>query len=242
MSRLVAVLTAAGSGSRLGCAGPKALVPLAHRPLLWWAARALVEAGATAIVVTAPAEAVAEFRSALEGVGAEVAVVAGSAASRQASVANGLGALPPLDADDVVLVHDAARPLTPPSMIRRVADAVRSGCDAVIPTVPVADTVKVVVPLAGGLGLVEGTPDRSSLAAVQTPQGFTWHTLRDAHRAGAARAADEGAAATDDAGLVEALGIAVHTVAGDPAALKITRPEDLVVAEHLATRAGAGAR
>lgn len=142
----------------------------------------------------------------------------------------------------MVLVHDAARPLTPPSMIRRVADAVRSGCDAVIPTVPVADTVKVVVPLAGGLGLVEGTPDRSSLAAVQTPQGFTWHTLRDAHRAGAARAADEGAAATDDAGLVEALGIAVHTVAGDPAALKITRPEDLVVAEHLATRAGAGAR
>lgn len=170
MSRLVAVLTAAGSGSRLGCGGPKALVPLAHRPLLWWAARALVEAGATAIVVTAPAEAVAEFRSALEGVGAEVVVVAGSAASRQASVANGLGALPPLDADDVVLVHDAARPLTPPSMIRRVADAVRSGCDAVIPTVPVADTVKVVVPLAGGLGLVEGTPDRSSLAAVQTPR------------------------------------------------------------------------
>ena len=154
MSRLVAVLTAAGSGSRLGCGGPKALVPLAHRPLLWWAARALVEAGATAIVVTAPAEAVAEFRSALEGVGAEVAVVAGSAASRQASVANGLGALPPLDADDVVLVHDAARPLTPPSMIRRVADAVRSGCDAVIPTVPVADTVKVVVHLAGGLGLL----------------------------------------------------------------------------------------
>ena len=83
---------------------------------------------------------------------------------------------------------------------------------------------------------MEGTPDRSSLAAVQTPQGFTWHTLRDAHRAGAARAADEGAAATDDAGLVEALGIAVHTVAGDPAALKITHPEDLVVAEHLAAR------
>lgn len=242
MSRLVAVLTAAGSGSRLGCEGPKALVPLAHRPLLWWAARALAEAGATTIVVTAPAGAVADFRSALEGVGAEVVVVTGSGASRQASVANGLMALPSLDAADVVLVHDAARPLTPPSMIRRVADAVRSGCDAVIPTVPVADTVKVIVPLAGGLGLVEGTPDRSSLAAVQTPQGFTWHTLRDAHRAGAARAADEGAAATDDAGLVEALGIAVHTVAGDPAALKITRPADLVVAEHLAARARAGAR
>ena len=131
-----AVLTAAGSGSRLGCEGPKALVELSGRPLVWWAARGLRAGGVGAIVVTAPASAIEEFRSALSDID-DLTVVAGSDRSRQESVALGLAALGQCEADTVVLVHDAARPLTPPQVTERVIDAVRGGAGAVIPVLPV---------------------------------------------------------------------------------------------------------
>jgi 2-C-methyl-D-erythritol 4-phosphate cytidylyltransferase len=147
--------------------------------------------------------------------------------TRQASVAAGLALARP--GDDVVLVHDAARPLVPTDLVQRVVGAVRSGHGAVVPGMPVTDTVKQVRP-DGDAELVTGTPDRSMLRAVQTPQGFDRELLVRAHREGAARAVAEHLAATDDAGLVEALGEPVHIVAGDAAAFKITTERDLWLA------------
>lgn len=228
-SESCAVLTAAGSGSRLGCEGPKALVELSGRPLVWWAARGLRAGGVGTIVVTAPAASLDEFRAGIADIGG-VEVVAGSDRSRQASVALGLAALGQRNEGDVVLVHDAARPLTPAQVTARVIDAVRAGAGAVIPVLPVTDTLKSV----DASGVVTGTPRRAEMVAVQTPQGFRWDVLMRAHEAGASLGADEAVAATDDAGLVEALGAVVHTVAGDERSLKVTRPLDLSLAQLLA--------
>ena len=229
LSEACAVLTAAGSGSRLGCEVPKALVELSGRPLVWWAARGLHAGGVGTIVVTAPAASLDEFRAGIADIGG-VEVVAGSDRSRQASVALGLAALGQRNAGDVVLVHDAARPLTPAQVTARVIDAVRAGAGAVIPVLPVTDTLKSV----DASGVVTGTPRRADMVAVQTPQGFRWDVLTRAHEAGASLGADEAVAATDDAGLVEAIGAVVHTVAGDERSLKVTRPLDLSLAQLLA--------
>lgn len=142
-------------------------------------------------------------------------------AERTDSVRAGLAAAG--DAE-LVLVHDAARPLTPAPMIERVVAALRAGASAVIPVLPVADTIKRV----GPDGAVEATVDRADLRAVQTPQGFTAAALRAAYDAA------PGELATDDAGLVERAGGTVVTVPGDPLALKITTAFDLRVAEVLA--------
>ena len=229
LSEACAVLTAAGSGSRLGCEVPKALVELSGRPLVWWAARGLRAGGVGTIVVTAPAASLDEFRAGIADIGG-VEVVAGSDRSRQASVALGLAALGQRNEGDVVLVHDAARPLTPAQVTARVIDAVRAGAGAVIPVLPVTDTLKSV----DASGVVTGTPRRADMVAVQTPQGFRWDVLTRAHEAGASLGADEAVAATDDAGLVEAIGTVVHTVAGDERSLKVTRPLDLSLAQLLA--------
>ena len=229
LSEACAVLTAAGSGSRLGCEVPKALVELSGRPLVWWAARGLRAGGVGTIIVTAPAASLDEFRAGIADIGG-VEVVAGSDRSRQASVALGLAALGQRNEGDVVLVHDAARPLTPAQVTARVIDAVRAGAGAVIPVLPVTDTLKSV----DASGVVTGTPRRADMVAVQTPQGFRWDVLMRAHEAGASLGADEAVAATDDAGLVEAIGAVVHTVAGDERSLKVTRPIDLALAQLLA--------
>ncbi len=121
----------------------------------------------------------------------------------------------------IVLVHDAARAFTPPEVIAAVVAAVRDGHDAVIPVLPVADTIKQV----DEVGVVVSTPDRAVLRVVQTPQGFRAETLKAAYCSGIA--------ATDDAGLVEKNGGTVHTVPGHPHAMKITTPFDLAVAEAL---------
>ncbi len=203
------------------------------------AARALVDSGVVdALVITAPPGRSAEVRAAVGPLALELQVVDGGA-TRQASVAAGLALAGP--GTDVVLVHDAARPLTPPALVRRVVAAVRGGHGAVVPGLPVTDTIKRVLPdggspagrTAAGEPVVErvvDTPDRSVLRAVQTPQGFEHGLLVRAHAEGAARATAEHLAATDDAGLVEALGEPVHVVAGEPAALKITTERDLAVA------------
>lgn len=233
-----AILTAAGSGSRLGSDVPKALVPAGGVPLVVRAARALVAAGVHELVVTAPdghVDDVAALLAADPAVApARVRVVPGGA-SRQASVAAGLAALGP--AADVVLVHDAARALTPPGLVARVEAAVRAGHGAVVPGLPVTDTVKEVGPADdGGAAPVRGTPDRARLRAVQTPQGFDRRLLEAAHAAGAARAADEASAATDDAALCEAVGAAVWVVPGERSAFKVTTALDLLLAEALLAR------
>ena len=249
----VAVLTAAGSGSRLGAGVPKALVPVGGVSLLRRAAAGLIASGAVShVVVTAPAEEVDRFRAELEGLldaaaaaGAGrcggIEVVAGSPRSRQASVALGLAAaLAAVPQADVVIVHDAARALTPPEVTQRVVAAVRAGHEAVVPALPVTDTVKEVEARpAGEPEPVVGTPRRDRLRAVQTPQGFSTPVLVAAHRAGAERAGDEALAASDDAGLVEACGGSVVVVAGDERAMKVTTPMDLALAELLLERQSA---
>ena len=239
---VVAVLTAAGAGTRLGAGGPKALVEVGGRSLLRRAAQGLADSGVVDhLVVTAPGERVERFAAELAGLagaGVGIRVVAGSSASRQASVALGLkAALESCPRAAVVLVHDAARALTPPETVRRVVAAVRAGHDAVVPALAVTDTVKEIAPAGpagSGVEIVVGTPDRSRLRAVQTPQGFAVAALVRAHELGAARGAHEALAASDDAGLVEAAGGRVVVVEGDPLALKVTTPLDLALAELLA--------
>jgi 2-C-methyl-D-erythritol 4-phosphate cytidylyltransferase len=146
------------------------------------------------------------------------AVTVAGGTSRQESVEAALRALPP--EVDIVLVHDAARPLAPVALIEAVAAAVRAGAPAVVPGIPVDDTVKRV----DDAGRVIETPPRSSLRAIQTPQGFTRELLERAHRL-------QDVVITDDAGLVELLGEPVLVIPGSPDAFKITRPEDLARAE-----------
>ncbi|MHB0929677.1 MAG: IspD/TarI family cytidylyltransferase [Candidatus Nanopelagicales bacterium] len=147
-------------------------------------------------------------------------VVAGGA-TRQESVANALAVLP--DDVELVLVHDAARALAPVQVIERVLASLHDGAQAVVPAIPIADTVKLVEDAA-----VLRTLDRSSLRAVQTPQGFTRAALERAHQAAQERGDTD---TSDDAGLCEAAGIPVRVVDGDALAFKITRPLDLVLAE-----------
>jgi len=216
----VAVLVpAAGAGLRLGPGGPKALRLLAGEPLLVHAIRRVAAAPSVRlIVVAAPAAEVDAVRELLAPV-APVTVVAGGA-ERQESVALALAAVPA--EAGIVLVHDAARALTPPQLIESVAAAVRAGHPAVIPVLPVVDTIKEV----GPHGQVLGTVDRAVLRSVQTPQGFRHDVLAAAHAA----AADP---LTDDAGLVEKAGVPVTCVPGSELAMKITRPLDLILAEAL---------
>ncbi|MEH0826025.1 MULTISPECIES: 2-C-methyl-D-erythritol 4-phosphate cytidylyltransferase [unclassified Micromonospora] len=216
----VAVLVpAAGAGVRLGPGAPKALRLLGGEPLLVHAVRRIAAAPSVhTIVVAAPAAEVASVRRLLAPV-APVVVVPGGA-ERQASVAAALAAVPP--GPGIVLVHDAARALTPPELVESVAAAVRAGHHAVIPVLPVVDTIKEV-----GTGeVVLGTVDRSALRAVQTPQGFRRGVLTAAHAAA-------GDPLTDDAGLVEKQGVPVFCVPGSEYALKVTRPFDLALAEYL---------
>ncbi|WP_240917622.1 2-C-methyl-D-erythritol 4-phosphate cytidylyltransferase [Phycicoccus sp. HDW14] len=215
------VVVAAGSGSRLGAGVPKAFVPLAGRPLLAWALEAVVRVeGLGSLVVVAPPALSDPEAAAWAGVALPrgARVVAGGA-ERSASVAAGLAALDPTC--DLILVHDAARCLTPVAVFDRVVEAVRAGHVGVVPGVPVVDTVKAV----DDRGLVTSTPDRSSLRAVQTPQGFRRDVLEAAHAGGAG--------ATDDAALVEALGHRVLVVDGDSRAFKVTTVDDLAHAERL---------
>ncbi|MEU4530991.1 2-C-methyl-D-erythritol 4-phosphate cytidylyltransferase [Micromonospora ureilytica] len=221
----VAVLVpAAGAGVRLGPGRPKALRLLAGEPLLVHAVRRLAAAPSVhTIVVAAPAAEVQAVRELLAPV-APVIVVPGGA-ERQASVAAALAAVP--TGPTIVLVHDAARALTPSELVESVAAAVRGGLDAVIPVLPVVDTIKEV----GADEVVLGTIDRSALRAVQTPQGFRRAVLSAAHAAA-------GDSLTDDAGLVEKQGVAVSCVPGSEYAVKITRPFDLALAEHLLAASG----
>jgi 2-C-methyl-D-erythritol 4-phosphate cytidylyltransferase len=206
-------------------------VSLAGRTLLEHAVRRLVDGGRLgAVVAVVPADLVDSARPLLESAvgptAPELDVVAGGA-SRADSVRRGLAALP--DRVRLVLVHDAARCLVPPELVHRVVVALHSH-RAVIPGLPPSDTVKEVDPA----GTVVGTPDRSALRLVQTPQGFHRDLLERAHREAGPAAAS---GATDDAALVERLGEPVHVIPGDPSALKITTPGDLEYAGWVLTQA-----
>jgi 2-C-methyl-D-erythritol 4-phosphate cytidylyltransferase len=174
------------------------------------------------VVIAAPVDGVDSVRALVTREvppGVQLRVVAGGA-TRQDSVAAALAAVPA--GFPIILVHDAARAFAPSELVERVAAAVRDGHEAVIPVLPVIDTIKQV----DESGHVCATPVRSTLRAVQTPQGFRRDVLEAAHRA----ATDS---LTDDAGLAELIGVRVFCVPGEEAALKITRPADLSTAERL---------
>ncbi|GAA4789247.1 2-C-methyl-D-erythritol 4-phosphate cytidylyltransferase [Corynebacterium canis] len=210
---VTALVVAAGQGTRLGAGIPKAFVEVHGTTLVERSVAGLRSAGVTNIIVVVSREMRA---AAEEAFGNDVRIVLGGA-ERMDSVLAGLE----LVAEGIVLIHDAARALTPPEMIRRVIAAAHQHA-AVIPVLPVADTMKRV---AGGV--VVDTPDRSELRAVQTPQGFDVAQLK------AAYAARPDRLPTDDASLMEWFGIPVRCVDGDALAFKVTTPLDLALARAL---------
>jgi 2-C-methyl-D-erythritol 4-phosphate cytidylyltransferase len=210
---VAAIVVAAGSGERLGAAVPKAFVELGAQPLLVRAVAPFATHPAVRdVVVVAPPALVESARELTPN----ASVVPGGP-TRQQSVARGLAAV----ATDVeaVLVHDAARPFVPAEVVSRVIEALAGGAEAVIPVLPVVDTIKRVEN-----GHVVETPDRDTLRVVQTPQGFRRDVLDKAH-------AQQLSHAPDDASLAESLGVTVQVVAGADAAFKITTPADLARAE-----------
>lgn len=233
--RTAAVIPAAGRGVRLGPGAPKALRALGGTPMLIHAVRAMAASRQVSlVVVVAPPEGAPEVRHLLDEHAlperTDFLVVPGGG-TRQESVKLGLDALP--EDVGVVLVHDAARPLVPVDTVDAVIEAVRDGAPAVVPALPLADTVKEVEPGAPGEPEpVLSTPVRARLRAVQTPQGFDRDTLMRAHE----EVAVSGEGATDDAGMVERLGAPVVVVPGHEEAFKVTRPLDLVLAEAVLAR------
>ncbi len=205
------IIPAGGSGERLGASIPKALVQLADRTLIEHCVSRIAPI-ANQIIVAAPAGYEEKFRSLL---GDDILVVTGGI-TRTDSVRAALSRA----TSDYILVHDAARSLASTQLAGRVIDALASGEKAVIPVLPVIDTIKNV----DHNNFVITTHDRNTLRAVQTPQGFEAQTLRAAHAT-----SDD---ATDDAGLVEALNIPVKVVEGEDRAFKITVPEDLARAQR----------
>jgi 2-C-methyl-D-erythritol 4-phosphate cytidylyltransferase len=218
---VVAVVPAAGSGERLAADVPKAFYQLEGQTLVERAVDGLLGSGVIDTVVAAvPADLADEAKLIL----ADRATVVAGGANRAESVRLALAALP--GDPDFVLVHDAARALTPAALIVRVVEALRAGHGAVVPALPLSDTIKAV----DANGVVLGTPERAGLRAVQTPQGFATHLLLRAYqRAGAADF-------TDDASLVEHVGGQVRVVEGDPLAFKITTQLDLLLAQAIVGR------
>jgi 2-C-methyl-D-erythritol 4-phosphate cytidylyltransferase/2-C-methyl-D-erythritol 2,4-cyclodiphosphate synthase len=224
--RVGIIVVAAGSGTRLGAGAPKGFVGIDRHTILRHALERVFRAPLAQVVVVAPAGREGDARSdALEAAGERrdlVTVVPGGE-TRQASVAAGLAAL--WGDVEIVLVHDAARALTPPEVFERVIAAVEAGRDGAVPVLPVVDTIKRV---AGDE--IIGVVDRSELSAAQTPQGFRRDILDAAYRAAAREF-------TDDAALVADAGHGVAAVPGHPLAFKITTSADLDRARSLVAAA-----
>ncbi|MHB1170787.1 MAG: 2-C-methyl-D-erythritol 4-phosphate cytidylyltransferase [Longimicrobiales bacterium] len=221
MTRAAVLVPAAGAGRRMGGAR-KPMLELAGEPLLLHAVRPfLTFPEVQQVIVALPADSAGDPPTWLTDLDARVRIVAGGA-ERGDSVRAALAATD--EAIDVVLVHDAARPLIRREVIERALAAAVQG-RSVIAAVPLADTVQQVDPR----GVIIDTPDRAQLRAAQTPQAFPRSILVAAY----ARAAAEGVAATDDAALVARCGVPVGTIEGDVENLKVTTPADLVVAEAL---------
>lgn len=214
INKTAAIIAAAGAGNRLGANLPKALVQLVDKTLIQHAATALSPV-AQLIIVTAPIGFEDEFKKIL---GEGVTVITGGIL-RSDSIRIALSHIP--EEYEFVLVHDGARALASTSLAQAILEELKKGEQAVIPVLDLIDTIKEV----DNKGYVRNTPDRSTLRAVQTPQGFIRSTLVRAHQASED--------ATDDAALVEAIGVAVKVIPGQERALKITTKADLIRATQI---------
>jgi len=211
---VVGIIAAGGSGERLGAEMPKAFVVLAGRPLLDWSLSVLRDVADRVVVAVPPGSPQSSVLGPRE--------IVDGGESRSASVRNAVLAAPEAS---VYVVHDAARPLITPDLVRRCLDALGPGVDGAIAAAPMTDTVKEAAPD----GRVMHTLDRTSLWRIQTPQVFRAGILREAlDRDPAALAA-----ATDDASLVEEIGGTVHVVEAPLQNMKVTSESDLRVAEAL---------
>ena len=211
-----AILLSGGSGTRMGAEMNKTLLPLMGECALMRALRALRRHCDGAVIVLRPEDESA-VRAALADSGLTAEAFAYGGADRQESVGNGLRQLP--QDCDIVLVHDGARPLPDDETIVNVIESVRKYGSGVASTA-VTDTIKQVTPD----GIVAATPDRSTLRAVQTPQGFRRDLLERAHR-------EIGERCTDDAALVAKLGVPIRLTEGSPRNIKLTTPEDMKLAQ-----------
>lgn len=223
---VTALIAAAGKGTRLGAPIPKAFVSLRGKTLLERSIQAMINSAVVDDIIVLVSPDMEDYarelltKRGMFDAGVPIRLIHGGG-ERADSIWQGLQTL--ID-DRVVLIHDAARALTPPGMIARVAREVLAGSEAVIPVVPVADTIKQV----DGAVVVD-TPDRATLRAVQTPQGFDLASLKAVNEKFFAGTFDF--VPTDDASLMEWAGREVVTVQGDPMAFKVTTPMDMVLAQ-----------
>jgi 2-C-methyl-D-erythritol 4-phosphate cytidylyltransferase len=227
MSRIAAILPAAGLGTRMGAETPKQFLELDGVPLVVFTLRRLASCPAiTEFLIAARAEGVGELeaRVAQEKLGRPVRVVRGGD-SRQESVGNALAQLAP--DTEIVIVHDAVRPFVTREQIERIIAEARA-CGAAILGIPAIDTIKEVrrTSQPEDVALVTATIPRERIVLAQTPQAFSFAILKEAF----ARAQQDGVTASDEAALVERIGRDVHVVLGSERNLKITRPADMDLA------------
>lgn len=233
---VLALLAAAGRGTRLGGPVPKAFVSLRGRSLLERSLQAMINSemvDEVIIVVSSDMESYAREMLGKRGLletNLPVRFIHGGD-ERADSIWAGLQSIERDDA--AVLIHDSARALTPPGLIARVAGKVLNGAEAVVPVLPVADTIKCVDKQGK---FVLGTPSRADLRAVQTPQGFRLAALRAANEKFFADP-EPGFVPTDDASLMEWFGTPVVCVQGDPMAFKVTTPIDMMLAQSITDEA-----
>lgn len=224
---VVALIVAAGLGLRYGGHTPKPALKLTGRALIAVSVEALAAGGCTHAVVVVNPETAHHFTADLAGSPIPV-TVAGGGSSRQESVHRGLSTIradESLSTAEVILIHDAVRPMVPAFVVADVIEAVRDGAMAVTPTIAITDSVR----MLGDDPAESSVIDRNRLRAIQTPQGFPLEAIWQAHEAMAA--SDH--AFTDDVSCVEALGHRVTLVEGSKLAMKITEPTDLTVAKAL---------
>jgi 2-C-methyl-D-erythritol 4-phosphate cytidylyltransferase len=233
-NRAVAIVAAAGSGTRFGAAHSKIYASLLGKPLLIWSLEVLQKVKElNEIVLVVKAQDIDAARGLVERYGiAKVSTIVSGGAERQDSVYLALKEV--TDSTAMLLIHDGARPLVEAVMVKNALAAL-SGCEGVVVGVPVKDTVKQAVMERSEAGLpfehyiVQRTLARETLWAIQTPQVFRYETIRSAYE----RAFEEGFRATDDASLVERYGGTVRILMGSHGNIKITTPDDLVIAEAL---------
>jgi len=223
------IIAAGGSGDRLGSSIAKFELPVLGRPMVRFSLEAFEQAGRIAgIVLVVPPDRVDDWapsRLRASGISKSLATVAGGA-TRQESVRLGLGAIE--GTDDVVVVHDAARPLVTAEIIDAMCD-IPAGMAGLVTAVPVTDTIK-----QAERGSVVKTLDRDEYIAVQTPQSFALTALVEAHR----EAVRTGFAGTDDSSLVERMGGRVGLMNGSRENIKVTYPVDVVMAEAILKERG----